>query len=412
MKIFARQLRRSPRGLQARQGLTILEVLMAIGVAIIGLFGVWALIPLAGQRTQNALLQDDKSALGRSAFREFEVRGARESDTWLMSAKRLSGGLPANRLVRVPETFMMGGKSFCIDPHLFAEQIAVSGASDSVMTFPSPSVMSTLPPRPSPPLPNPTMVRLTLLRSPASRLPVPLPNRNAGTPLPTFKSDPKNYTEMSLSQATLVFQGVDDIIVNRNEDETLPAVQQYLRNTPNQPISSTNPATRRASEGRISWMATLVPTNSSDADSYHLSVVIFNGRQVADPLTQQEFAYEVVRPTASVPSSTPGNGFPGAGFGGGEVVIKTPVGVEFQRNDWVMLARRVGNYFAWYRVVAVDEDKSDGVTYVTLTGQDWNTGGPNPQQDNVQTLLYYVKGVVAVYEKTVRLETSSLWKIE
>jgi len=383
---------------------------MAIGVAIIGLFGAWALIPIAGQKAQRALLEDDKAMLGRSAFREFEVRGARQSDTWLMSARRLDQNLPANRLVRVPEPFMVG-RSFCIDPHLFAEKIA-AGQSDSVRTFPAP--VNRLPAPPNPP--TPTMVRVTLLRAPSSGLPLPLPPRNAGIALATFNSNPNNYFEMNLSQAELVFQSADDLTVNRNEDETLPVVQQYLREDPTQPLSSTNPPTRRASDGNISWMATLVPSRSNEADNYHLSVVIFNRREVASDLREQETVYRVLPPSAATetparPSNLPGKGFPGAGFGGGEVVLDTAA-VDFQRNDWVMLAGSANGRFAWYRVVNLEVDPNELVTYVSLTGQDWFTGGPDPQEDNVATQLFFVKGVVGVYEKTVRLETSSLWKLE
>lgn len=415
MTMIRCQRRQLQRRLRVRGGLTIIEVLMAIGVAIIGLFGVWALIPIAGQKAQRALLEDDKAMLGRSAFREFEVRGARQSDTWLMSARRLDPNLPANRLVRVPEvynnTVYMAGRSFCIDPHLFAEKIAV-GQSDSVGTFPAPANWLPSPPNP----PTPTMVRVTLLRAPSSRLPLPLPNRNAGTLLATFDSNPNNYFEMNLSQAELVFQGADDLTVNRNDDETLPAVQQYLREDPTQPLSSTNPATRRANDGNISWMATLVPSRSNEADGYHLSVAVFNRREVASPLTEQETVYRVLDPSAATaspprPSNLPGKGFPSAGFGGGEVVLDTGA-VDFQRNNWVMLASSVTRRFAWYRVVNVEADSSEDVTYVTLVGQDWFTGGPDPQEDNVATQLFFVKGVVAIYEKTIRMETSSLWKLE
>ena len=66
----------------------------------------------------------------------------------------------------------------------------------------------------------------------------------------------------------------------------------------------------------------------------------------------------------------------------------------------------------WYKVIAADSDliDSDNVTnappnswirFITLEGPDWRS------DSNTQVTL--VKNVVAVFDKTIRLDTSSLW---
>jgi len=72
-------------------------------------------------------------------------------------------------------------------------------------------------------------------------------------------------------------------------------------------------------------------------------------------------------------------------------------------------------YFQWYRIQTADagpREESSGVWQRDLTlfgadwpGQDWET--PPPPIDVCKAV--WMPGVVAVYEKTIRLENSSLW---
>ena len=140
----------SRRSFRLRRGLTILETMIAIGVAIIGLFGVWALIPIAGQKTERALLEDNKSTLGRRAFRDFDVRGMRQRENWLVPRSAYFGppstekgmrhfyedtiranwipapdaGVDPQRDFSPVDLSALTGHSICIDPLTFADAMA------------------------------------------------------------------------------------------------------------------------------------------------------------------------------------------------------------------------------------------------------------------------------------------------
>lgn len=346
---------RSRCSLRKRQGLTILEVLMAVGVAIIGLFGVWALIPIAGQRAERAILEDDKAALGRSAFRDFEVRGMNQPQTWL----RPSGVPVYNETTFANPPHINRNTSFCIDP-LFVAEVVNFGTPAESDRFPSAAAFKD----PATIVPI-DMQRLTL-------------RSRAGGPA------------LSPALASAIFQSYDDIEVHTQDDETLPPLQAY---------SETNAIKKRLAGRRLSWMATLVPQNLALADTgatdtYLLSIVVFYKRNVADPIDEQEGVFEV------------SNSF-GGGYGGGDIEIASG-DTGLKRNHWVMLAQAgpQGGRFLWYRVVSVDlddtTDPANPVTYATLEGRDWN--------DAPATQCVVVKNVVAVFEKSIRLETSSIWK--
>jgi len=204
--------------------------------------------------------------------------------------------------------------------------------------------------------------------------------------------------------ARRVFETVDDLETNPQDDESLPAAQQFSMVDPNDP---TQGASRRLARGHLSWMATVVPANiyptlqPSVTDSYLLSIVVFNKRDFGATFNEQEAVFDV-NPAV-----------PGQGYGGGDITLNA-TNTELNRNDWVLLAqafpgppdasgsRPTLTRFLWFRVVAVDEDTTTMRTNVTLDGQDWNP--------NFTTKCIAVRDVVAVYEKTIRLETSSLWK--
>ena len=63
-----------------RAGITVIEVLSAMVVALIGVFGVMILIPFSVQQARNGLDRDEASTVGRNAFEQFEVEGFRYVD--------------------------------------------------------------------------------------------------------------------------------------------------------------------------------------------------------------------------------------------------------------------------------------------------------------------------------------------
>jgi hypothetical protein len=216
----------------------------------------------------------------------------------------------------------------------------------------------------------------------------------------SLRSSQGSANPMDRQFARRVFETVDDLETSPQDDESLPAAQQFSMVDPNDP---TQGASRRLARGDLSWMATVVPANiyptlqPSPTDSYLLSIVVFNKRDFGATFNEQEAVFDV-NPVV-----------PGQGYGGGDITLDA-TNTELNRNDWVVLAQAFPGppnatgppltRFLWYRVVAVDDDGT--TTNVTLDGQDWNP--------NFTTKCIAVRDVVAVYEKTIRLETSSLWK--
>ena len=58
---------------EIRAGLTVIEVLTSLTVAIIGVFGVMSLIPFAVRQTQTGLDLDAGNQFGRNAQEQFEA---------------------------------------------------------------------------------------------------------------------------------------------------------------------------------------------------------------------------------------------------------------------------------------------------------------------------------------------------
>jgi len=67
----------------------------------------------------------------------------------------------------------------------------------------------------------------------------------------------------------------------------------------------------------------------------------------------------------------------------------------------------------WYRVLNAGEevtpDSGEWTRDVTLIGPDWNWRQLLTLSGSRTTQVTIARGVVAVFEKTIRLETSSLW---
>ena len=178
----------------------------------------------------------------------------------------------------------------------------------------------------------------------------------------------------------------------------------------------------------MSYMVTLTPkvhmqlpaTAPHEQQLYIMSVIVFARRNVNEISIANERVLRVQ--------------FLNQGFGGGECRFfgLTEKSVEVQSDDWVMLAANsnVGQVFRWYRVLACDfESVYNGQVNawsreVTLQGPDWSRrewhypvtpppwpvqlGAGYPQTPYV-TNAVLLRGVIGVYEKTVRLEKSSLW---
>lgn len=346
-----------------RSAITILEVLIAIGVVSIGLFGVMAVLPLAVKRANQSTTLDDAAACAANAVDEFQIRDMGRTRNWVNTAGNQIGPATA--------------PGYCIDP-LFVAQLHAASAGNDPARFPYDDQGNAAL----------AMQRISLRSNPGAADPDML--------------DPSTADLIFTLRNDLQFSPPDEN--NRNAVEA--PVQEY--------IVDGNPQ-KRAIQGRTTWFATL---NQSGSNNWNLSIVVCHNR---------DFDMTIANDASTVPEQRRQNEhavsistFYSNGYRGGDCQLRgpTPESIEVRTSDWVMLSARstVGNPITrhrWYRVAASDPaaqqiGPTDWRRDVTLQGSDWNASTPgmgNPQ-------VTFVRNVVAVYEKTIRRDTgftSPLW---
>jgi hypothetical protein len=220
---------------------------------------------------------------------------------------------------------------------------------------------------------------------------------------------------MGVSQADRVFMADDDLVFEVPEDKAL------------NPLQDSAGGIRRQSEGAISWMATLVPradVGGFASGEYTLSIVMFN-RRTSPYMFKDDNAsggYDAGEETDNervVDVAT----FEGAGFAGGDVTLEatSDAQLELAEGEWIMLGGSAGVSgleapdFRWYRVVATETAPELNTTttkyerVATLQGSDWQRTEWHLPTGNAAfrpTQATLVRGVVAVYEKSIQLETT------
>lgn len=425
------------------RGLSTLEVMISIGVAIIGLLGALALLPVAGSLTSRGLNADRAARVGMNAVEEFDVRGFRSPEFWV---RRGPDGLyPVNPLTDAT----LAGTAFCIDPRFYAINTrnldtGLGGAYPpfNVLTAPGANFSPPLAPQVDagyfpyyqPAVGFPRMIRISLLSH--SNVPLPL-SWAAGSPAmyPTNSVVP---AQMSLLQASDIFSGRDDLAFRRPDDNTLPP-QQVFSPVAN-PLFGTNSMARREYDAQLSWLATVAPkSTASNTDLYTLSIVIFHQRNAGFPLPRT-IDYAGTRPqvqTERLLNAT----FLRGDFSAKELVLTTrpflngnpdaaKAELSVQEGDWLMLSASTPSgqgLFRWCRIIDTDSEamplynQNNGAPDpsrewkrgVVIDGPDWlsesyrNTSTGLPLFPTQATL---VTDVIAVFEKTIRLESSSLWR--
>ena len=336
-----------------RQGLSLLEVLFAIGIATVGLFGALALMPVAGMLINRGLVADQRSAAGKSWVEEFHIRGMANPINWV-----LVDGSPTGVPVYDPAAPPPVPSPFVIDPRF----TAVNGSGG----FPYVAAA------------NPAVPRISI---------------RAISPRSIAAITPANGP-MTPAQADDVMRFQDDLVIREPAVDTDPPFQEF-----------TSDLTKRQTEGNISWMAMVAPKRGGFSDQYTLWVIVFYQR---DPTMAANNENERLAQVAQA------SDFYSGGFGGGDVRITalgtgTAADVEVYTGSWVMLAANspLGPVCQWYRVVNAEPDLDlTGplpARNITLQGPDWDAGSfPTPQ-------VTVIPSVTTVYEKTIRLESPSMW---
>ncbi len=393
--------------MQNRNGMTILEVLFAIMITVIGLLGAIAVFPVASEAARKGRLNDQLAVSAETVAHVFDTQGMRRPTKWIAYVDQSSTNQPAlaYRGDALPSSFpaSIWKTAYCLDPRFTAQNVAAHGSNEQNWTY-FPAYPKAFPA-------SPRMQRITLAA--------------LGSGLPA----------MTQFQADKVFSIEDFLTYERPKDNSLDARQIYSG-------TMNNPG-KREDDGKLSWMATLTPKidrNNADAsgngiptDNYVLSIVVFDKRSPS--LVTRDFITAPPTPVGGKWSdnewtiSIAGPDFYGQGFGGGEVRLNSDFEekLDVHTGSWLMLAGmqpnqrdNMGNFlppypapvFKWYRVSDcgdVDTATVSGVTRfvrnVTLIGPDWDFLDMNNDGIWDDAEVTVMPNVATVWERTVRLET-------
>ena len=399
----------APRSFAAvRRGVSLMELMFAIGIIMVGLLGVAMLIPAAGKMAADGEMYDRSAREGLNAVREFELRNMGKPERWVHLANGLDDDADGTideadeipfLLSQRPPRPLPANTGFCLDPRFVAINGLTTGSGLDARLFPYVTPAAS----------DPSSVRMRRISL------YKLVGLNGADDDGDSAKDELDELALTPALADEIFMSQDDLRVDQPIDPQLPAQQVYGA-----------VGDKRQYDGKISWMATLAPrvdAGLSTNDLFTLSIVVFHVRDAGMPMDG------LTEKVAFIPHRISGgsiqeSGFYGGGVSGGDVAITTRqastmiTDLDIKRGQWVMLARNSGSgpLFRWYKVLEADPNLGDSaelagtsptagrpIRHMTLSGPDWTPDDANP------TLVYIVPGIVTVYEKTVRLETTSLW---
>ena len=365
---------------QPRNGLSIIEVLTSIVVAMIGVFGVMVLIPFAVKQAKVGMDSDAAVQLACNAYSQFEISGYRNPENWW---------IPAQNRSYDPATD--GPEIFALDPLGVIE----NGAG----TFPlNPTINGTLPAE---------------LQFPVLNLAIP-GGLQDNTGQWVF-----GKTGMTLGVAQRFFRGGNDLSFGGGVDDLDPPLQIFDRGLNGEALI-------RQSKGRISWSAIVVPyinqsaTDDSGEWSYKLYILAYkirktraddeDGQMAVTQLSELNTGYQSPLTNVLIDKN-----------------VLVPDG-SLKRDDWVMLINQDPNVdlnvtpaafskqIAFCRIVNLmsDSENQSVDTALTLDGPDFNffdPSGINGAPVGDRTWIVHLKDVIGVFEHTFTPETESNWTV-
>ncbi|QDV67904.1 hypothetical protein Poly24_16090 [Rosistilla carotiformis] len=403
---------------QKRNGITLIEVMFAMGVMLIGLLGIASVIPVAANYARQTLENDIGTVYASHAVALINSSKFLEPKDLVFvndETPGLGSDYLRNRPRREPGNFPAAGfqvgttPSFCIDPWFLNHALSYRDTSGSVNGFHAgvfPYYDSDYSPAVSP---N------------ATAMPTGDPNQfpRLWRVFPEIITGSPALSRRIGGAIQSVFQNDDSLSMEFPDDPTL--YPQQIAYT-SQVGAASNIAVRRLAEGHYSWIATVTPSNSViAAGAMKLSVVIIRDRvfvpHPSNPLTSTSpLNYAVSADAESNATNerlaliTGAIGFVGGLGGSVTVEASTDMNDSIKAGQWVMLSQRNFNpslpaVHVWYEVNNVSEP-SPSTSFtggwkrtVSLVGPDW----PQPDMTSNATHMTIVENAIAVKEIEITL---------
>lgn len=445
--------------------MSIIEVMTAIVVAMVGVFGVMVLIPFAVRQAESGLNRDHATAVARNAMESFDTMGFRSPGRWVTGvANDLSGIAPQPRI----RTYANNPPivPICLDP-IWVNANAAGGSVGPSAGGPAPNIVNNFGLWGDGPFvasADPDMTnassRYGVYTAPGTLVPATThPFRGqVDPPLPAnLRIQRTSLTDgfsinnsMGDQLVRRLFQSSDELVFSQYEaPETGPdagltyPAQLFLRDAAGNPL-------RSQAEERLSWSVFVVPEEPS-LGRYRMATLVYVDRTApvfidpgtnsqinnaaimasavvtaqpgsSPPLFSQRMGFEIAlgkvdwssSPTPPVPPTDPTNP---NDFQTIEGDVLVP-GVN--RDDWVMLTNFLPagyplgsgtsdrQQIRFYRVVSVDAgDSPRGVfASISLDGPEFDFG---PDANVYPTYVVHLRDVINVYERLIFLEADSDW---
>ena len=320
----------------ARNGITLLEVLISMFVLLFGLMGVAAVFPVGNHYAGRGEQFDRSTALSESAFGELRARGVLRPETWLYGAAtgdevvgasdddldtlltfshppltpiviqdhRVNSPGAARQAFNVlgyPTNPVGGagtagpGRAFVIDPLGVAAAYNATPVVPNADVFPIATFDEVDPQaKPNTAMPGPWALAIDAATPLVSYdFEARWPIRRVTLPVPPTGGSGFEFSPVPTQIAESIFQLRDDLAVELPAEADRPAIQRWRADqngTPDNPADDI--PLRRAYAGNYTWLATVVPTGPAGIEalqpssprhgheSYDVSVAVVHKRDL------------------------------------------------------------------------------------------------------------------------------------
>jgi hypothetical protein len=446
----------------SRRGISIIEVMTAVVVAMIGVFGTLVLIPFAVKQAQSGLDLDDARNLAINSRATFEVMGFNDPDRWVRGRANRVPGDPATlrtQTLSSPLGFALMIDPIWIDANDAAAPSLDTNVGDQVdaevlnnFGFFGDGILAADP--------DAGRMRGRLLkndRTASATYPFfgqvnPALPRNLRIQRASLTSGASSRAVMTASLAQRLFQSTDALNFSKFDTDDGDLAGQPFQIFDRDPAG--NILRRQTDGGRLSQAMFIIPGDDQLGGIYRRVTLVFadrtfnlynnpvgiprpsNQADVVDPNTNVNLRSLMLSAMVSTRGAIPG-GLP-SGFQGGEIVLcpvdwdansppewnqdaldvaGTPEAPGVRRDDWVMMINQLPagyrsvpsarQQIQFYRVANIDEGTGlaggANLPSLTLDGPAFDFGPDGATLPRIQTYIVHLRDVVNVFEDSITL---------